>query len=257
MKIVQTLVESQIKNGILDILKESQPHFPKSYTAIGISVFFDDDTLARAVNLTGWKFNTPMLTGLKRWYSKHSATVGDKVVIEVLGNNKYRLSILKSGEAVPLKKRGEKTATQNIAKPDWDCFDYKDASVTLKRKGLLSEVEQILGEVDKANHTEIQRLFRSKGWETEKRIISGTTWAWDAYKDKIVVSIEFSLIDAVHRDFFRLLMWHHDNKVEAVVYVTTTFQEPKFHNVKRDIEILQNSYPYLLPVPIYLVGLKQ
>jgi hypothetical protein len=66
MKIIQTLVESQIKNGILDILKDAQPHFPKSYTSTRISVFFDDETLARAVNLTGWKYNTPMLTGLKK-----------------------------------------------------------------------------------------------------------------------------------------------------------------------------------------------
>lgn len=250
-------MESQIKSGILDILKEAQPYFPKSYTSIRISVFFDDETVPRAVNLTGWKYNTPMLTGLKKWYNKHSATVGDKVVIEVLGNNSYRLSILKSREAAPSKKHREKTATLKIAKPDLERFDYKNASVILKKKGLLSEIEQILGEADKIDHTEIKRLFRSRGWETEKRIISGTTWAWDAYKDKVVVSIEFSLIDAVHRDFFRLLMWHQDNKVEAVVYITTTFKEPTFHNVKRDIEILHHSYPSLLPVPIYLVGLKQ
>lgn len=164
---------------------------------------------------------------------------------------------MKLREAALLKKRQEKTATLKIAKPDLERFDYKDALIILKKKGLLSEVEQILGEVDKIGHTEIQWLFRSRGWETEKRIVSGTTWAWDAYKDKVVVSIEFSLIDAVHRDFFRLLMWHQDSKVEAVVYITTTFKEPKFHNVKRDIEIFQRNYPSLLPVPIYLVGLKQ
>lgn len=84
MKIIQTLVESQIKNGILDILKDTQPHFPKSHASIRISVFLDNETTARAVNLTGWKYDTPMLTGLKKWYNKHSATVGDKVVIEVL-----------------------------------------------------------------------------------------------------------------------------------------------------------------------------
>lgn len=164
---------------------------------------------------------------------------------------------MKTHQAAASKKRREKTATQNIARPDLERFDYKDASIILKRKGLLSEVERILGAIDKADHKEIQRLLRIKGWETEKRILSGTTWAWDAYKNKVVVSIEFSLIDAVHRDFLRLLMWHQDNKVEAVVYVTTTFKEPKFRNVKRDIEMFQNSYPSLVPVPIYLVGLKQ
>jgi len=94
-KIIQTLVESQIENGILDILKDAQPHFPMSYTSTRISVFFDDETLPTGINLTGWKHDTPMLTGLKKWYNKHSVTVGDKVVIEILGSNSYRLSILK------------------------------------------------------------------------------------------------------------------------------------------------------------------
>jgi len=83
MKIVQTLSESQVKYGILDILKEAQPYFPKSPVSIKIWVFFDDETSSRSVNLTGWKHNTPMLTGLRKWYNKNSAEIGDKVVIEV------------------------------------------------------------------------------------------------------------------------------------------------------------------------------
>jgi len=152
MKVIQTLVESQIKNGILDILKDAQLHFPKSYASTIISVFFDEKTSARDVNLTGWKYNTPMLTGLKKWYNKHSAMAGDKVVIEVLGNNSYRLSILKPRQATPLNKHPEKTAPLKIAKLDLERFDYKDASVILKKKGLLSEVEQILSEVNEIDH---------------------------------------------------------------------------------------------------------
>jgi len=139
----------------------------------------------------------------------------------------------------------------------YESFDYMDAAVVLERKGLLSQINRILDEIGKADHTKIQELFKREGWETEKRILPETTWAWDAYKDRVVVSIEFSLIDAVHRDFFRLLMWHQDNKVDAVVYITTTFKEPKFENVKRDLEILRSKYSSLLMVPIYLVGLRQ
>lgn len=38
-------------------------------------------------------------------------------------------------------------------------------------------------------------MFHDKGWEIEKKILPETTWRWDAYKDKIVVSIEFGLHD--------------------------------------------------------------
>jgi len=133
----------------------------------------------------------------------------------------------------------------------------KTPSVALKVKGLLSELEEILHGITSIDHEKIQREFLNKSWETEKQILPETTWAWDAYKAKVVVSIEFSLIDAVHRDFFRLLMWHHDGKLDAVIYITTTFKEPRFHKVKRDIEIRYRNYPHLLPFPILLIGLEE
>jgi len=95
-------------------------------------------------------------------------------------------------------------------------FDHNGAISVLEKKGLLSELWGILLEITEIDHYRIQQLFYSRGWEIEKRILPETTWRWDAYKDKVIVSIEFSLIDAVHRDFFRLLMWHHDDKLDAV-----------------------------------------
>jgi hypothetical protein len=252
MKITQTIVESQIKYGILDILKEAQPYFSRSYVSVRVHVFFDDESSPKAINLTGWKNDTPMLTGLTEWYKKNSAAVGDKVIIEVLGNNSYRLSIRKWRGIVSPIERQEKASRSE----EHELFDYRDAAAVLEEKGLLSEVNRILSEIDKADHTKIQELFRRNGWETGKRILPQTTWAWDAYKDRVVMSLEFSLVDAVHRDFFRLLMWHQDKKVDAVLYITTTFREPKFENVRRDLEILRSKYSSLLPVLIYLVGLK-
>jgi len=40
--------------------------------------------------------------------------------------------------------------------------------------------------------------------------------------------------------------------VDALVYVTSMSKEPKFHNVKRDIEIFEK----ILDVPILLIGLE-
>jgi len=134
-------------------------------------------------------------------------------------------------------------------------FDHDGAVSVLETVGLISEISDILHGIVEIDHRKIQQAFKAKGWQTQKHILPETNWAWDACKDRVVVSIEFSLIDAVHRDFFRFLMWHLDGKLDAAVYITTTFKEPKFHNVRGDIEICAKKYPTLLPFPILLVGL--
>jgi len=44
-------------------------------------------------------------------------------------------------------------------------FDFKDASLVLKEKGLISELYEILFIIGRIDHGEIQRLFSNKGWE--------------------------------------------------------------------------------------------
>jgi len=130
-------------------------------------------------------------------------------------------------------------------------YNYLNAVQILRKKGLLDEVYQIIAEIDKVDHKKIQYLFKQNGWEIEHIIHPQVRWAWDAYKDNVPVSIELSLIDAVHRDLLRLLLWSHENKVDAVVYITSTFKEPKFKNVKRDLEIFRP----IFDVPVLLIGL--
>lgn len=79
-----------------------------------------------------------------------------------------------------------------------------------------------------------------------------TMWSWDAQKDKIAVSIEFSLIDAVHRDFLRAILAYKRGSLDALVYITQMTKDPKFENVKIDIEIFKP----ILEVPIFLIGLN-
>ena len=134
---------------------------------------------------------------------------------------------------------------------EFELFVYKDADKVLESKGLLQEVKTILGSISKVDHNEIQELFSLWNWSLERYITKETTWRWDAYKDKVAVSIELSLIDAVHRDFLRAILAQKRGTLEVLVYVTSTFKEPKFHNVKRDIEIFEE----VLTVPILLVGL--
>jgi len=130
-------------------------------------------------------------------------------------------------------------------------YNHYDAEQILKNKGLLNEVHQIVKDINSVDHKHIQNLFSQKGWDLEHEIHPKVRWAWDAYKDKIPVSIELSLIDAVHRDLLRLILWKHENKVDAVVYITSTFKEPKFENVKRDLEIFRP----IFDLPVLLIGL--
>jgi len=132
-----------------------------------------------------------------------------------------------------------------------ELFVYKDADKILENKGLLQEVKTILLSASKVDHTDIQEMFRLWNWTLERYIIEETAWRWDAYKDKVAVSIELSLIDAVHRDFLRAILAQNRGTLDVLVYVTSTSREPKFLNVKRDIEIFQD----MLTAPILLVGL--
>ena len=130
-------------------------------------------------------------------------------------------------------------------------FTYRDADKILENNGLLQEVKSILLSASKVDHDEIQEWFRIWGWTLERYILKEVAWRWDAYKDKVAVSIELSLIDAVHRDFLRAILAQKRGKLDVLVYVTSTFKEPKFRNVKRDIDIFKE----ILPVPILLIGL--
>jgi len=134
---------------------------------------------------------------------------------------------------------------------EYETFVYRDARKILENKGLLEEINAALQSIKRVNHREIQAEFYNKGWTMEHRIFPQTTWAWDAYKDKVAVSIELSLIDAVHRDFLRAILAQKKGKLDVLVYITSTFNEPKFQNVKRDLEIFKE----ILPVPILLIGL--
>jgi len=133
----------------------------------------------------------------------------------------------------------------------YESFVYWDAGKILQEKGLFEEIKDILRNIKRVNHEKIQAEFRNSGWIVEKRIFSNTTWAWDAYKDKVAVSVELSLIDAVHRDFLRAILAQKKGSLDVLVYVTSTLKEPRFQNVKRDLVIFKE----ILPVPILLIGL--
>lgn len=138
-----------------------------------------------------------------------------------------------------------------ITKKKVQFYTFKGSDKLLRKKQLFKEVKDILTSIDRVDHREIQAEFYNRGWKIEQRIFDEVSWAWDAYKDKVAVSVELSLIDAVHRDFLRAILAQKRGTLDVLVYVTSTFKEPKFRNVKRDVEIFRE----ILTVPILLVGL--
>jgi hypothetical protein len=131
---------------------------------------------------------------------------------------------------------------------EYEWFVYRDADTILEKKGLLEEIKAVLQSIKKVDHREIQAEFYNKGWAIEHKIFSEINWAWDTYKDKVAVSVELSLIEAVHRDFLRAILAQKNGDLDVLVYITSTFKEPKFQNVKRDIEFFKE----ILTIPILL-----
>jgi len=169
-----------------------------------------------------------------------------------IGRGQYELYDVRKHKAKKPITRASPQKRKPISKKEKVKFYvYRDSDKLLQKKRLFEEVKTILQSIRRVDHKEIQAEFYNRGWKVEKQIFTESSWAWDAYKDKVAVSVELSLIDAVHRDFLRAILTQKRGDLDVLVYVTSTFKEPKFHNVRRDIEIFRD----ILTVPILLVGL--
>ena len=135
-------------------------------------------------------------------------------------------------------------------------FSYHDAENVLKNKKLLKEIEEINVSLkpEEAQHNSIQRQFQQRGWQLEKYIFNEVTWTWDAYKDKVAVSIEFSLIDAIQRDLLRAILSNMQGELDVLVFeLDLGISQPHFENVKQQLEIFSS----ILKFPIYLMGIDR
>jgi len=206
------------------------------------------------------------ITGCCVNLKSHSSLPGLPLILVCLGRGKYRrynsstdrrlnLYLKQDAEEPRIVRQPDQTNGKKVVGPSPRAtfYDFYGAEVILEKRGLMEEIRKIVQEIQKVDHNHIQGLFANKGWSVEYRIHPNVNWAWDAHKDRVPVSIELSLIDAVHRDFLRILLWEHEDKVDAMVYITSTFKEPKFENVKRDLDVFEP----ILKVPILLIGLSR
>ena len=135
-------------------------------------------------------------------------------------------------------------------------FSYHDAENTLRSKKLLKEIEEINISIkpEEAQHGSIKRQFQKIGWRLEKYIFDEVTWTWDAYKDKVAVSFEFSSIDAIQRDLLRAILANKKGELDVLVFeLDLNISKLQFENVKRQLEIFSS----ILKFPIYLIGIDR
>lgn len=88
-------------------------------------------------------------------------------------------------------------------------FDYNGAAEIIEAKGLLDEIDEVIGEVTPPLGTLAVRvitgLLARRGWILEANLLTDTDYRHDAFKEGVLVEIDLrgSLLDSVHRNFLR------------------------------------------------------
>ena len=132
-------------------------------------------------------------------------------------------------------------------------FSFRGAEEILQRKGQLLTILQAASLTDlssKGDHDKIQHFLHKNLWDIEVSLFPVITYKLDAFKEKTAIEIERSLIDAIHRSLFRCLWANAKKQLDALVFIVPTYKEPKFEQVKRDIQ----EFKEIIPYPVYLIG---
>ena len=132
-------------------------------------------------------------------------------------------------------------------------FSFRGAKEILQRKGQLSTILQAASLTDlssKGDHDKIQHFLHKNLWDIEVSLFPVITYKLDAFKEKTAIEIERSLIDAIHRSLFRCLWANAKKQLDVLVLIVPTYKEPKFEQVKRDIQ----EFKEIIPYPVYLIG---
>jgi len=132
-------------------------------------------------------------------------------------------------------------------------FSFRGAEEILQRKGQLSTILQAASLTDlssKGDHDKIQHFLHKNLWDIKVSLFPVITYKLDAFKEKTAIEIERSLIDAIHRSLFRCLWANVKKQLDVLALIVPTYKEPKFEQVKRDIQEFKDIIPY----PVYLIG---
>lgn len=174
----------------------------------------------------------------------------DKVLTKI-GQGKYALIKTEASE-VPEANVVSKKVVSGLG-ISRRVFSFRGAKEILQKKGQLSIILQAASLTDLSttdNHDKIQHFLHKNMWDIEVSLFPVTTYKLDAFKEKTALEIERSLIDAVHRSLFRCLIAYVKKQLDVLVLIVPTYKEPKFEQVKRDLQ----EFKEIIPYPVYLVG---
>jgi hypothetical protein len=172
-------------------------------------------------------------------------------VLTKIGKDKYALKEAAVHELPETDATSRKTVSGlGISRK---VFSFRGAEEILQRKGQLSTILQAASLTDLSsadNHDKIQHFLHKNMWDIEVSLFPVATYKLDAFKEKTAIEIERSLIDAVHRSLFRCLWAYAKKQLDVLVFIVPTYKEPKFEQVKRDLQ----EFKEIIPYPVYLVG---
>lgn len=172
-------------------------------------------------------------------------------VLERIGRGKYRL---RKSMAAPVSRTVQTQKIRDYAESvSLKVFSFREAEEILDRKGQLSFILKAASSTSlssKEDHKQLQYFFHKNQWDVEVSLFPVTTYRLDAFKAKTGIEIERSLIDAIHRSLFRSQWAYTKGKLDVLVFIVPTYKEPKFEQVKRDLQDFKEVIPY----PVYLVG---
>jgi hemerythrin len=174
----------------------------------------------------------------------------DKVLTKI-GQGKYSLKETVAPELPETNVKSRKAALGLGIKRR--VFNFRGAEELLRKKGQLSTILQAASLTDLSSmdeHDKIQHFLHKNMWDIEVSLFPVATYKLDAFKEKTAIEIERSFIDAVHRSLFRCLLAYAKNQLDVLVFIIPTYKEPKFEQVKRDLQEFKDIIPY----PVYLVG---
>ena len=174
-------------------------------------------------------------------------------VLERIGRGKYRL---RKSMASPVSRTVQTKTIRDYAESvSLKVFSFREAEEILDRKGQLSFILKAASSTSlssKEDHKQLQYFFHKNQWDVEVSLFPVTTYRLDAFKAKTGIEIERSLIDAIHRSLFRCQWAYAKGKLDVLVFIVPTYEEPKFEQVKRDLQ----EFNAIIPYPVYLIGVE-
>jgi hypothetical protein len=199
-----------------------------------------------------WKLNTVGTTMAYLCPESTSSLYPEKDrVLERIGRGKYRLRksmISPFSRTVQTKKIRDYAESLNLK-----VFSFEEAEEILDRKGQLSFILKAASSTSlssEEDHNKLQYYFHENRWDIEVSLFPATSYRLDAFKAKTGLEIERSLIDAIHRSLFRCQWAYARGKLDVLVLIVPTYKEPKFEQVKRDLQ----EFKEIIPYPVYLIG---